>query len=155
MCFLERKETKNKEDEPKGEEMKTKYFLILILAVLLLPGRISEKVTAASAGEDGVILEAAMDERSACVVYAGTGSDYGKIGIEEKGMYIEDGIYILAQGKTEEIQDRVIPLAELSSDMASGRFSWRGFLLGFLALVILGVGIWAVSKSKSEKANRK
>lgn len=138
--------------------MKTKYFLIFVLAVLILYDRIPGAVTAAQAGADRNFPKAAMEERAdsaaVCADYAGTGYDRGNIGIEENGT-MEEGIYLLARGETEEIHDRGIPLAALSSDTTSGRFSWRGFLLGFLALVILGVGIWAVSRSRNEKKNRK
>lgn len=116
MYGLKRLESKNKDVKMKrpGEgEMKIKYFLIFILAVLFLPGRIPGTVMAAAGG--GQALASAA----------------------------------------EEIEEGAIPLAELSSAGTSGIFYWRGFLLGILALAILGVGIWALMKSKSEKTKRK
>lgn len=114
--------------------MKAKYFLVFIVAALLLWG-IPE--TAAAAGGSGVVPGSAGERTEDS---AGQNGDLSVLS-EENDM--------------EEMADETVPAAELSSVSTSGKFSWRGFLLCFLALVILGVGIWAVFKSRNEKEDRK
>ncbi len=49
------------------------------------------------------------------------------------------------------ITDQAVPLAALSTQRETNKFTWWGFILGFLAASIVETGIWAVYKSRDEK----
>ena len=121
--------------------MKRKYLLTLALAGMLAFGNAPITASAASPTAGGTIV----DEQQ---------GDAGDVlNLDESGLPLAEG-----EGSSDEadIEDEGTPLAVLSTDtQTTSRFSWWGFVLGFLTATVLETAVWAVTKSRKDDEKTK
>lgn len=115
---------------------KRKYLLTLALAGMLVFGNAPMTVSAASPNAGGTVVSGEQEN-------AGDTLDIG-----ENDLPMTQG-----EGTPEtDIQENDTPLAVLSGDTQTSRFSWWGFWLGALTATVVETGVWAVLKSKNKKS---